>query len=178
MAGNHSYSNVKTFLIFGSILLLSINTTTILCMEKTKEPEKFEKPTQEKFDAILSEMEKFCNPPKKQQNNLALSLRNSTEIVPKKPKLNSYLKKQLDACFEAIRTNNQNELNEALVAGIAPGILYDGYDETLFQAQISSWKSIQGKPFYSATRESVESILSLLVQRAKEEEKDNDNDKK
>ncbi len=144
-------------------------------MERT---EAFKAPTQEKIDATLSKIQELCNPPKKQQSNLTLSLRNSTEIVPKKPKLNSHLKKQLDACFEAIKTNNHKKFKKALVVGIAPDIVYEGQEKTLFQEQIALWQSIQGEPFYSTKQVPVQSILSLLLQRAKEEEKENDNDKK
>ena len=174
MAGNYSYAKVKTFLIFGSILVLSINSITILCMND--EFENFVPPSQEEYELTLSGIQEFCKTHKNPQSKLTLSLRNSTEIVPKKPKLKTYLKKQLDACFEAIRNNKPNELKKYLVAGIAPGILYDGYEKTLYQAQFALWQSIQGEPFFSTKQAPVQSILSLLLQRTKEEE--NDNDKK
>ncbi len=52
MAGNYSNAKVKPFLIFGSIVLLSINSITILCMNDESE----------KIDWVIKEIQRKLNP--------------------------------------------------------------------------------------------------------------------
>ncbi len=173
MAGNHSNQKVKTLLLCGSILLLSISTTAILGMKKTEE---FKQPSQEDILIIMKEIiiKKRMTPPKKQPSLLTSELRNSTEKIPKKPKLNSLLREKLDSCFKAIRSCDPKKLKKKLVAGISPDIIYDGYEKSLFQAQNALWQSIQNESHYNKKQLNTQSILSILLQRDEE----NDNAKK
>ncbi len=177
MARNYSHPKVKTIIIGGSILL-SISSTTILCMEES--PGGFKPPTKKNLDTILAEMNKIRNKknPSKKTSSLTLSLRGSTSVEPEKPKLDSLLSKKLDICFEAIRENNRKKLPNTPVIDIDPSIVYDGYEESLLGAYTRSWELIKSEPYQlgSTRAANAQSILSFLLRATnttKAEENDN-----